>query len=1160
MPTKTKYSVHRVRLINFHNFIDETIEISEGGHLFLLGDNGSGKTTLLDALHLVLAGMEGMEFNAAARVVGSARMGRRPVGIILRQNIEKPRPLNPNGGITYSAVELRSKDDRKICLVLGMRARSLDDNVSWWGAVKSCRLEELQLLKNTIEGQVPLNRSEFRTELNDERAFCANHVTYQKKLSSRLYGSGEDNNSLFIEMRRLLSMGKAYREIAAGTSDYHDLFKKLLPEPKKELFNDVVQTLRELEQSNTELAGLEEKQHYLESLAELVKKIDQHRETALRYQWLVHYLNIHNLDEQSHTNKENQQQAETELEACHESIFQAKREKDRLQQALNNLQKQDSGGTLLKREELSQRQSRIKEEVQRQKQVEHERELNLKKLDQKVLSTDQEWRAALKRFYDEFNRLNPKLPFPIVGLLEQIDEQLRLNDLYNATIPISSEIEDQAESENRKVLLIQNEISQKINELKIRQNTIEDSIEELQSRQDLIPSVPHFVDAQRALEREMIQATPLYMGLEWRAGMSASDQAALEEAIGTDVLSTLIVLSEDLEVAQRTVYQRFPCIRIAISETPERNLPDWIRKSFDIKISDPDAINVLIEEMSAKHHPEIEVNPDWMVLHFRAHGRRLSAATQGLIGSEQRKSALQRRIRELEQELKQVNSAIREQEKLQRENAQVIEYLDKLNGFLREFPHTLGNSIRVAQARKQQDDNERQRLAEFQVTLYRSIQELQSIDEQLSDIQAKIEQQGLDKLEKKQRSYERQLKIKETEIEELNQQVGGLKDRKIGLQQKLEIIKNRHTEELKSLERLTEELKPYVEAVENVEYYVLKTNRGQQFTRVENVQQETLRNDRESYETIAELTSKLNDPGFGAVYAFNYDRASNLLHDRHQAPITEVVQAVRREIDEQRQVINEKTQKLIHDLIMGELFIELKASVSILQTMVRKINGLLRDRNFGSTRYRFNLPEVPHYRDLLAAIQRFHPHSSEAKQELEGFLELHKGEIMNTESGDIPEALDYRNWFHYELVVQSIDTQGDVVMDRKTKSLGSGGEQAVPNYLLILTVAHLLYEGNDELRLRVLIFDEAFYGIDAGRRDQLLGFASDLGLQLFIASPDLDGVKKEVAYSTTILVVKDKNCDVHLFYYNFKNPPQTSLLDDSQESATLKPLIRNEDE
>jgi recombinational DNA repair ATPase RecF len=41
--------ITQIRLVNFHNFIDETIEVADGGHLFLLGDNGSGKTTVLDA-------------------------------------------------------------------------------------------------------------------------------------------------------------------------------------------------------------------------------------------------------------------------------------------------------------------------------------------------------------------------------------------------------------------------------------------------------------------------------------------------------------------------------------------------------------------------------------------------------------------------------------------------------------------------------------------------------------------------------------------------------------------------------------------------------------------------------------------------------------------------------------------------------------------------------------------------------------------------------------------------------------------------------------------------------------------------------------------------------------------------------------------------------
>jgi hypothetical protein len=120
-----------------------------------------------------------------------------------------------------------------------------------------------------------------------------------------------------------------------------------------------------------------------------------------------------------------------------------------------------------------------------------------------------------------------------------------------------------------------------------------------------------------------------------------------------------------------------------------------------------------------------------------------------------------------------------------------------------------------------------------------------------------------------------------------------------------------------------------------------------------------------------------------------------------------------------------------------------------------------------------------------------------------------------------------------------------IIIDRRTKSVGSGGEQAVPNYLTILTIAHFLFKGNG-IRLSTLLFDEAFYGIDAGRRDQLLGFASDIGLQLLVASPDQDGVRKEVPRSTTLLVVKDSHYDVHLYPFHWENPSdkQVDLFDD----------------
>lgn len=128
-----------------------------------------------------------------------------------------------------------------------------------------------------------------------------------------------------------------------------------------------------------------------------------------------------------------------------------------------------------------------------------------------------------------------------------------------------------------------------------------------------------------------------------------------------------------------------------------------------------------------------------------------------------------------------------------------------------------------------------------------------------------------------------------------------------------------------------------------------------------------------------------------------------------------------------------------------------------------------------------------------------------------------------------------------------------VVMDRRTKSIGSGGEQAVPNYLLILTIAHFLYQ-RKKIRLPALLFDEAFYGIDAGRRDQLLGFATDLNLQLFIASPDQDGVRREVEHSTTLLVKKDSDFNVHLYPFHWQNPAKKQL-DIFSQNSKAAPVI-----
>src|SRR5437870_3023527 len=143
------FHIRRIRLLNFHNFVDETLAVRK--NLFLIGDNQSGKTTVLDAVHFALSAGVDMEFNAAARFGPRSEPGRTLASIALRYDLERDAAQRPQS-VMYAALEIEDDSGALHTFGAGAHATSLDAQPDVWGFVARGRtLDDVPLCVEELD-------------------------------------------------------------------------------------------------------------------------------------------------------------------------------------------------------------------------------------------------------------------------------------------------------------------------------------------------------------------------------------------------------------------------------------------------------------------------------------------------------------------------------------------------------------------------------------------------------------------------------------------------------------------------------------------------------------------------------------------------------------------------------------------------------------------------------------------------------------------------------------------------------------------------------------------------------------------------------------------------------------------------------------------------
>ncbi len=1143
-----RFAIRRVRLVNFHNLVDETIEIPEAGHLFLLGDNGSGKTTVLDAIHLALTGSLEVELNAAARIAGGRDAGRSLQGIVLRYDTERG-VVNAGGAIAYVLLELFDETEGAVlCAGVGIEATTMDADVTRWAVLHRGPLEAIPLLEDGPEGKLPATRESLRTALG-KADVPARMSEYRKLLAERLFG-GE---TLYEEVCRFWKMAKAYREIVAGARDFAGLFFRLLPAPDAQVFSDILRSLRALDELDGLVEQLERQRRYVSDVTALVEEIRMRREEIARYRWLVTFRRRGDLRETLKHARDRASQGQRNLEQLAAEVAVREGAVAVAREALRAADAQDPDGLLGRLRAAGAQLER------------GEGEMRSAAASSRTLDAGLAECARLAR--DAFDRRSRCWSSRIAGLAAAVDSVRSLEHPLGALLALVDsereqaggvlapgapaplpEIEPEAtEQAVRSVATAQARAELCRSELARHSyalDRVRDEVARLSARTEETPSIAGFVQARVALADANLDAKPLFELLDPQPGASEGDLGTIEALLGDAGLATFVVAPEQV-AAVRARALPHDGVRVVARVADDVLLTPWIAELFSSRtpsqalrvlatllsqaqslgsIAPPDALGDVEHRGAATRSAALRPRLIGAEARRRAHQERLRAARGALLAAETVQAAAEAERDAAERSHRSATAAVTALAALR--DRELLEAHAALEHRLIESGHA---ALRAQEARERLDDATRLRdeLSQDVAALQTRVRGagIAELEQHL----ARLRKREHDAVNAERAAVASQLKL-DAELSSLRAEIG-VRDGELGrLDSELSL---RALALRVALGKAEDELDDVL-----LERYVRVEKRGDQFRSVETIDAATGEAERQEAAACREIagdgsrgTSSLEWAG---RFGFAWSSEELRVEDRRGEPLVSVVAELEKRIAEQREVVNERTRELMDKLVMGDLARELQEQVERLHKTVREMNGLLDGLRFGTTRYQFKVTPRSDTVELVGLVRKLSLLDQSSRGRFREFIDARLEEMRRLDrDAEVPELLDYRRWFEYQLSMRS-SGQGDTELTRELRALGSGGEQGVPNYLLVLALAKLMFD-NAGARVRPLLFDEAFYGIDAGRRDQLLRFATELGLQVVVASPDQDGVSPSARRTTTLFLVKDEHGDVHLAPYHYWN-------------------------
>ncbi|MDU6339833.1 MAG: ATP-binding protein [Clostridium sp.] len=241
----------RIRLINWHRFIDETINFNDS--VLLSGENAAGKSTILDAIQLVLTCSKNY-FNKAANDKGE----RNIISYVHCKTGKESRPFERTGYITgHVALEFYD-EERKKSFILGTVTDTTSDTneKTIWYRIDDCILEDSIF----FNGRNPKKIDDFKKNKKAKTFTTKAEARRNYKLA---YGNIEDK---FFE---LIPKAMAFKPI----DDIKDFVYSYVLDKKEVNIEVLKENVRTYQEFELILKNIKEKIRYLTKIEEDYNKV-----------------------------------------------------------------------------------------------------------------------------------------------------------------------------------------------------------------------------------------------------------------------------------------------------------------------------------------------------------------------------------------------------------------------------------------------------------------------------------------------------------------------------------------------------------------------------------------------------------------------------------------------------------------------------------------------------------------------------------------------------------------------------------------------------------------------------------------------------------------------------------------------------------------------